>query len=183
MVEPENAPRWVLPDGVKVDPNVSLDAEDPALDGGRRHCIALTRAGKRCPTSCPPDSVLCQAHAGRLDGVAGGHARARSLRLVREEARNRQVEARLGAQAIIAARAIERASDLRRAFDAVLDGALAGDKAQARTLLGYLQAAFPHAPSEARHEDASPLTSMSTEELRRLAFAAAEPNGVPPTSS
>jgi hypothetical protein len=82
------------------------------------------------------------------------------------------IEARLGARAVIAARAVERAADLRAAFDVVLDAALAGDKQQARTLLGYLTSAFPEAQAQPERpgSEAEALTSMTTAQLRALAL-------------
>ena len=83
------------------------------------------------------------------------------------------VEARMGARAILAQRAIERASDLRRAFDVVLDDTIAGDKTQARNLLGYLTAAFPDVANPANEQpgtEGEALTTMSTADLRALAF-------------
>jgi hypothetical protein len=167
-----SAGSWLIPAGVTVAPGIDLTAEDPAAqEGKRRECVALTRRQARCTAPALGDSILCTAHAGKLDQSAGGRARAQQLRLVQEEAETRMVEARLGARAVIAARAIERAADLRDAFDVILDNALAGDKTSARTLLGYLQAAFPDASmGNAPKGEGGELTSMSTEELRALAF-------------
>jgi hypothetical protein len=83
------------------------------------------------------------------------------------------IEARLGARAVVAARLIERAADVRLALDAVIDAAKAGNTQQARTLLGYLVAAFPDATSQPEGkgaEEAEALTSMSTAQLRALAL-------------
>jgi hypothetical protein len=173
-VEPnQSSSSWAIPDGVTVAPGVELEAEDPSWDGRRRQCVALTRAGARCSVNALGDLLLCTAHAGRLDASAGGRARARHLALVQEEAETRMVQARMGARAVIAQRAIERASDLRCAFDTVLDATLAGDKTAARTLLGYLTAAFPEAtqqPGKPSSSEADALTTLSTDELRALAF-------------
>src|SRR5262245_34678274 len=78
-VEPnagQNGRSWEIPSGVKLAHGVDLAAEDPAAVGGRRRCVALTKAGERCPTTCPTDSILCAVHAGRLDPRRGGQARA-----------------------------------------------------------------------------------------------------------
>lgn len=176
-MEAENAPEgWAIPEGVTVAPEVDLSAADPAASGKRRQCVALTRKGARCPTTCPADSILCAAHAGKLDASAGGRARAQTLRLVREEAEERMVIARMGARAVVAARAVERAADLREAFDVVLDDTIAGDKQQARALLGYLSWAFPEAQEAERPGgEASDLTSLSTAQLRALAHPPQEP--------
>jgi hypothetical protein len=83
------------------------------------------------------------------------------------------IEARLGARAVVAARLIERAADVRLALDAVIDAAKAGNAQQARTLLGYLVAAFPEAQAQADTKgdsEAEALTSMSTAQLRALAL-------------
>lgn len=73
---------------------------------------------------------------------------------------------------MIAARAIERAADIREVLDRVIDDAKAGDKAQARNLLGYLTAAFPdvgEAGNARAHGEALDLTTLSTSELQALA--------------
>lgn len=133
--------------------------------------MAERKAGGRCRVNAIAGEVLCPAHAGRLDGVKGGHAKAAKLRLVREETQSRAAESRMGARAIIASRAVERASDLRRAFDVVVDDALLGNKQSARTLLNYLTAAFPEQQSQtAQPADIEALTTLGTDELRALAF-------------
>ena len=79
------------------------------------------------------------------------------------------IEARMGARAVVAARLIERAADVRLALDKVIDDAKAGNTAQAKTLLGYLVAAFPDVQAQAEgrgDSEAEALTSMSTSQLR-----------------
>lgn len=178
-MEPNQAEnvRWLIPETVTVAPGIDLAAPDPAHVPGqvKRQCVALTRAGARCTSPSARDGVLCTAHAGRLDSAAGGRAKAaRHLEAVRER-EDRVAIARLGARAVIAQRALERAADLRKAFDVILDNALEGDKQQARTLLGYLQAAFPEVEEQERSTpEGQALTSMSTDQLRALAFPQAQ---------
>ena len=169
--------RWSFPAGVTVAAGVDLGADDPAAGGPRRRCVAVTRAGKRCPTAPRTGEVLCAAHAGHLDASAGGRARAQHLALVREEAQNREINARLGARAVIAARAIERASDLRQAFDVVLDDTIARERGAARNLLGMLALAFPEMARRAEEQTpgSDELTTLSTDQLRALAFQEARP--------
>lgn len=163
---------WEIPDRITLAPGVNLSLDDPSLDGKRRRCVALTKKGERCPVACHGEGLLCAAHARRLDSVAGGHARARSLRLVREEREERMIEARSGARSIIAAKLIERASDLRKAVDVALDSAIAGERGAAKDLLGYLALAFPapQTPEAQQQGEAGELQTLSTEELRSLAF-------------
>jgi hypothetical protein len=168
-----------IPAETLIAPEVDLGKPDPAQEETRRRCIALTRAGARCRVNAMTDGLLCPAHAGRLDSSAGGRAKAeKHLRLV-QEADERMVEARMGARAVIAARAIERASDLRDAFDTVLDDAKAGNAQAARTLLGYLTAAFPDTAPPTPTGEGGDLVSLSTSELRALAFGSVEPSPAP----
>lgn len=131
-----------IPPGERVHEDVDWELADPSLAPGRsRQCVAATRAGARCSAGAPHGRVLCNAHAGRLDSSAGGHARARRKREEREEAQNRAIEARLGTRAIIAAALREKAPELRAAIHQLADRAAEGDRQAALAILPFLDQA------------------------------------------
>lgn len=167
LEEPEPQP-WPLAPGV--DPT----AEDPALTAeGIRQCVALTRAGERCPTRALRDDVYCSPHAGLLDSSAGGLARAQKLRLVADEARERMVTARLGTRAIVAAALAEKHEEIRLAIHELADRAADGDRQAALALLPYMTQALG-TPAQAgpatlqvEGEDVD-LSTLDTASLRAL---------------
>lgn len=161
-------PAWTLAEGV------DLDADDPArLDDGRRLCVAATKAGTRCSAPAITTEILCSIHAGRLDPAAGGHARAHSLRLVREEAQERAVEAAMGTRATIAAALREKHAEIRLAVHGLADRAADGDRQAALALLPFVTQALgtpsPSGPDVVRVEGESvDLSALDTASLKAL---------------
>lgn len=128
-----------LPAGIEAHADVDLGAADPAqLPDGRRSCIAASRAGTRCRATPKRGEQLCNVHAGRLDPAAGGHALAAKRRADAEEAREREIEARLGTRAIVAAALREKAPQIRLAIGQLADRAADGDRACALALIPWL---------------------------------------------
>lgn len=128
-----------LGDGFSLAPDVDLDAPDPALmDDGRRSCIAATRAGTRCRATPARDLAVCNAHAGRLDSSAGGHALAAKRREARDEARNREIEARLGTRGVVVSALAAKHAEIRLAIGQLADRAAAGDRQCALALIPWL---------------------------------------------
>lgn len=161
-------PAWTL------GPGVDLDALDPTLtDGGRRVCIAATKAGARCQAPAIRDEVLCSHHAGRLDAAAGGHARAQKLRLVRESAENRVITARMGTRATIAAALAEKHEQIRLAVHNLADRAADGDRQAALAILPFITQALGTPAAAAptlvgEGADAVDLSALDTASLKAL---------------
>lgn len=161
-------PAWTLAEGI------DLDSDDPALlADGRRLCVAATKAGTRCSAPAITGEHLCAIHAGRLDPAAGGHARAASLRLVREEAQERAVEAAMGTRATIAAALREKHAEIRLAVHGLADRAADGDRQAALALLPFVTQALgtpsPSGPDVVRVEGESvDLSALDTASLKAL---------------
>jgi hypothetical protein len=157
-------------------PSVDLAALDPALlDDGRRLCVAATKAGERCSAPAITSLLLCSFHSGRLDPSAGGKAKAERLRLVREEATNREITARMGTRAIVAAALAEKHEEIRLAIHDLADRASEGDRQCALALLPYMtqalgtpaQAGPPVLQVEGEDVDLSTLDTASLRALLR----------------
>lgn len=167
-----------VPGHVALWPEVDLGAEDPTwvAETGRRLCIATRRAGGRCLAPPGLHSVLCNAHAGRLDASAGGLALAEKRRQARTSAEERAAWARLGTRGVIAARLAARADAVAATVDVLLDAASSGDLASAKLLVPYLNQGLG-LPTErvqitGLHEGAD-LAAMRDEELQALVARAA----------
>lgn len=173
-----------IPDGVTVADGIDFLAPDPALtDAGKRQCVALTRAGARCSAHPPREQVLCSAHSGRLDASAGGHARARTLAAKREQARERDEQARLGTRGAIRAALADAQEDVRETVLGLARDARAGDRKAQQLLLGYLNQGLGTPTvlaGESAPPDAHDVAHLSDEDLRALAqpsgFAAQHPS-------
>ena len=173
LVEPSRLDA-ILPAGVTVAPEVALDSDDPAYVQGRtRQCVALTKAGARCSVPAVAGILVCTAHAGRLDASAGGKARAQKLRLVSEEAQNREITARMGTRAIVASALAEKHEEIRLAIHELADRAADGDRQCALALLPYMTQALG-TPAQAgpavlpTGEGEVDLSTLDTASLRAL---------------
>jgi hypothetical protein len=168
-------PAWTLA------PGVDLDSDDPAaVEGRTRQCVALTKAGARCSAPALTSDLVCSAHAGLLDASAGGLARAQKLRLVREEAQERAVEAAMGTRATIAAALREKHAEIRLAVHGLADRAADGDRQAALALLPFVTQALgtpsPSGPDVVRVEGESvDLSALDTASLKALLAAQPSP--------
>lgn len=168
-------PAWTLAEGV------DLDSPDPADVGARtRQCVAATQAGARCRAPAINGEILCSHHAGRLDAAAGGHARARKLRLVREEAQNREINARLGTRAVVAAALAAKHEQITSAIGLLADRAADGDRQCALALLPFMTQALGTPAAAAATVVATPegdvdLSALDTASLRALLHAEPSP--------
>ena len=132
-----------IPEGVKVDPSVSLGADDAALtQDGRRQCVATRKAGGRCTAAAVRGHLLCAVHEGRAEPAAGGRARAAKLRQQREAAEERSVLSRLGTRAVIAQALLERHEQVAAAVQLLADDA-ADENAPHAQRLKSAQALIP----------------------------------------
>lgn len=132
-----------IPLHVVVDDSVDLDTPDPSLiadgiDAGRRVCIAARRAGGRCTAVAPADSLLCNAHSGRLDPSAGGRARAAKVTEARDKAEAADRARRLGTRAVIAAVFDREAAKVEATVSTLLSMAAEGDRQAALAVIPYL---------------------------------------------
>ena len=171
------ASEWLIPETVTVAEGVDLGASDPAAsDEGKRRCVAVRRAGGRCSAPAPAGGLLCNAHAGRLDASAGGHARARTLAGKRQEQEERDAAARLGTRGAIRAELARQAEAIRETVAGLARDAAAGDRKAASLLLGYLNqglgAPVVQAGADAPPDASVPLERLSDAALRELAFGA-----------
>lgn len=167
-----------IPGHIALWPEVDLHSPDPAWseEAGRRLCIATRRAGGRCTAPPLQAGLLCTPHAGRLDSVAGGHAKAKKLRDSRSTAEERAAWARLGTRGVIAARLAARADAVAATVDVLLDAASSGDLASAKLLVPYLNQGLG-LPTERVQitglQDGADLAAMRDEELQALVARAA----------
>ena len=183
--EAASEPLALIPPGITLAPEVDSEAADPALtEGGRRVCVAATVAGPRCQAPAIRDLILCSAHAGRLDSAAGGRARAEQLRLVRDEAQNREITARLGTRAIVANALKEKHEEIRLAVHALADLASEGDRQAALALIPWInQGLGMPSPTQATavvqvEGEELDLKSLDTAQLRALLAPTTPPEPV-----
>jgi hypothetical protein len=168
---------WALPANVTLAAGVSIEAADPSDVGGpRRQCVAATKAGPRCSAPALGEEILCAIHAGRVDPAAGGHARARKLRLVREGAENRAAEARLGTRAVVSAALAEKHEQIRTAIHGLADRAADGDRAAALALIPWINQGLGMPATSGSIEVSTPegeqaLDALDTASLRALLHA------------
>lgn len=168
-----------IPLTVVVWDDVNLDTADPALvgdgfDAGRRVCIATRRAGGRCTANAPADSLLCNAHSGRLDPRQGGLARAAARQEASREAEEEARVGRLGTRGLIAATFQREARKVQATVETLLDMAADGDRQAALALIPYLNQGLGM-PTErvemSQPETAADLAAMGTDDLARWAAA------------
>jgi hypothetical protein len=180
-----------IPLHVVVDDSVDLDTPDPALiadgiDAGRRVCIAARRAGGRCTATVPADSLLCNAHSGRLDPRIGGQALAAKRQRSRDEAEAADRARRLGTRAVIAAVFDREAAKVEATVSTLLSMAAEGDRQAALAVIPYLNQGLGM-PTErvvmSEPQSASDLQEMDTAALaewarqRRLRAAGSTTSG------
>lgn len=168
-----------IPLHVVIADGVNLDSADPALieDSGRRACVAERRAGGRCTAPPATHSLLCNAHSGRLDASAGGHARARQVRERQESQEERARLARLGPRAVIAETLAANASRLQRTVEVLLTAASEGDLAAAKLVAPYINQAHGMPAQRVETHEVSDdtlgdLSSLTTEQLQQRLQAA-----------
>jgi hypothetical protein len=171
----DERPFEAIPLTVVIADGVDLETADPALvtdgfDQGRRLCIAERRAGGRCQAGAPADSLLCNAHSGRLDSSAGGHARAESLRAQRREAEQDAAAGRLGTRGLIARVFVEESQQLGKALRTLIAMAADGDRDAAKALIPYLNQGLGMPTERVEMQQpgsVSDLAAMGTDELRQ----------------
>lgn len=168
-----------IPVGVPIADEVDVDSEDPSYNGARRQCVAERAAGGRCRSTLPPDSLLCNAHAGKLDASKGGHALAEKRRKAREASEDRVSLARLGTRAVVAQALQEEAVALKQGVQHLARRFGAGDMEAARTVIPWLnqglgmptspvELVVPGSPEDVESMPTSQLAALVAEGRRKL---------------
>jgi hypothetical protein len=170
-------PGWpAFPAGVLPHASVDVQADDPALVEhrermGSRQCVTSRADGERCRARAGDGELLCNLHAGRLDSAQGGRALAQKKREAKARAEEDMGRRSLGTRAMIADVLHERAQDVARVVNSLIDAAAAGDMKAQSLLLPYINQALGLPTERVEHsapQDASGLRSASTEELEAL---------------
>lgn len=167
-------PGWPsFPPGVLPHASIDVQAADPALlDSGRRQCVTARRAdGARCGAVAVGDRLLCSMHAGLADPALAAQAKHQQDRARKDAAEQEMGRRSLGTRAMIADVLHERAQDVAKVVNSLIDQAAAGDMKAQSLLLPYINQALGLPTERLEHsapQDASQLRSASTEELEAL---------------
>jgi hypothetical protein len=162
-----------FPPGVLPNDSVDLDADDPCRVEGRstRQCVGSRADGERCGAVPVTGTLLCSLHAGLLDSAQGGRARAEKARERRREAEEALGRRSLGTRAMIADVLHDRAEDVAKVVNALIDRAAAGDQRAQALLLPYIDQALGKPQERVEHTvpgSAEEIASASDESLRAL---------------
>jgi hypothetical protein len=165
-----------IPLHCEIDPDVDLDAEDPALvaSTGRRRCISSRKAGGRCTVLAASDSLLCAVHSGRLDPAEGGKAKARKAREARGSEEEEARAGRLGTRGVIADTLARRPKAVAGTVDRLLDAASQGDLAAAKLLIPYFNQALGMPTERVEVGEVDAATDMAELTDEQLASLVAE---------
>jgi hypothetical protein len=163
--EPASAPED-QPEQALWPVHASVDLDSPGV-----LCVAAKRDGERCRARAAPGGIWCNAHAGRLDSSAGGHALASKRRQARRRAEEEAAFRALGTRALVAQKLSQEATKVEQALDHLLTAAAAGDIRSAQALLPWIDQGLGK-PTE-RIEQAVPssradLDAMGTAALEAL---------------